>query len=392
MTYFIADPHFGHGNIIRHCGRPFRHVEEMDEAMLQAWNQTVGPQDTVYILGDLMFYCDDPEYYLRRLPGKKYLVTGNHDKTWMSKLEKQKPGILSQYFEEISPIMTIREDGRKLILCHYPMYTWEDRKEGSWHIYGHIHNAADITPVEHALNAGVEINGYRPVTLEELVENNRAFQRTLHDPIRDYLALARQRPELFAHSAEYPLEMDEECIREFSRTRNRPMGVVYSNLPFYQVVADLCRGERGLYSYARVIYPNSTNGAVAIPRMGEKYAVLRSFRHVPRIECLEFPRGFAEKGLSPEENIRKELMEEMGGVVSHICHLGQTRADTGLSAGCVDVYLAELSQAQPQIGHEGNRELLWLTEEELWQKIAAGEITDGFTLAALSLLRANDEK
>ena len=74
MVFFTADLHFGHANIIRHCARPFASVEEMDAALLANWRRRVRADDTVYIVGDLMFYCKDPESYLRRLSGKKHGV------------------------------------------------------------------------------------------------------------------------------------------------------------------------------------------------------------------------------------------------------------------------------------------------------------------------------
>lgn len=49
-------------------------------------------------------------------------------------------------------------------------------------IHGHIHadTSADFWPLiqcwDHVLNAGVDLNGYRPVTFDELVENNRKFK------------------------------------------------------------------------------------------------------------------------------------------------------------------------------------------------------------------------
>lgn len=89
MVYFTADLHLGHENIIHHCSRPFRTVEEMDRALIDAWNKRVGPEDTVYILGDLMFSCKDPAGYLRQLAGKKHLILGNHDAVWMKRLKKQ---------------------------------------------------------------------------------------------------------------------------------------------------------------------------------------------------------------------------------------------------------------------------------------------------------------
>lgn len=48
-------------------------------------------------------------------------------------------------------------------------------------LYGHIHNNTDapywplLAEMDHALNAGVDVNGFRPVTLEELVENHIKF-------------------------------------------------------------------------------------------------------------------------------------------------------------------------------------------------------------------------
>ena len=83
MTYFTSDQHFGHFNIIRLCGRPFETVEEMDEALLSKWNAKVKADDTVYILGDLFFRAAKVEPILKALNGRKHLIVGNHDHTWM---------------------------------------------------------------------------------------------------------------------------------------------------------------------------------------------------------------------------------------------------------------------------------------------------------------------
>ena len=131
MIYFTADTHFGHCNVIRFCDRPFASAEEMDEAMIQNWNERVTGNDTVYILGD------------------KFLETS---------------------------------DGkRSLTLCHYPMLSWKHAKR-SYMLHGHIHNdtRADFWPLiaarENVLNAGVDTNSFKPVTFDELLENNRHFK------------------------------------------------------------------------------------------------------------------------------------------------------------------------------------------------------------------------
>jgi calcineurin-like phosphoesterase family protein len=48
-TWFTADFHFGHNNIIRYCNRPFRSVEEMDQTILERLNASVKPNDTLYL-------------------------------------------------------------------------------------------------------------------------------------------------------------------------------------------------------------------------------------------------------------------------------------------------------------------------------------------------------
>ena len=51
-TFFTSDHHFGHRRIIDYCGRPYAHVDEMDEALIANWNARVGHSDVVYHLGD----------------------------------------------------------------------------------------------------------------------------------------------------------------------------------------------------------------------------------------------------------------------------------------------------------------------------------------------------
>ncbi len=61
MIYFTADPHFGHANIVKMCGRPFEDIKEMNEALIAAWNDRVSGNDTVYIVGGILFRCEDAE-------------------------------------------------------------------------------------------------------------------------------------------------------------------------------------------------------------------------------------------------------------------------------------------------------------------------------------------
>jgi len=178
MIFFTADQHFGHSNIIKHCDRPFQNVQEMDETLLTNWNAIVGSQDIVYILGDLFFRNIVPVAdYLQYLKGKKHLLIGNHDKDWMKEIN------LSQYFESVERMVEINDGSHKITLCHYPMMSWDGIAKGDYMIHGHIHSNIDsdyfplIRKMPNLLNAGVELNEYRPVNLNELLKNNIAYKR-----------------------------------------------------------------------------------------------------------------------------------------------------------------------------------------------------------------------
>lgn len=83
QVFFTSDHHFGHQNIISYCARPWDSVEEMTEGLVEAWNETVHPDDLVYYLGDFaMGRIDDTLPIVGRLNGTKLLVPGNHDRCW----------------------------------------------------------------------------------------------------------------------------------------------------------------------------------------------------------------------------------------------------------------------------------------------------------------------
>ena len=178
MNLYIADTHFGHKNVIFFDHRPFPDTESMDEAMIYLWNWRVQNDDDVWIIGDFWYKGNKgPVNYLRRLKGKKHLIIGNHD----VKLLKNKQAV--SCFESIDQMTDFADDGKHIILCHYPMAEWKRSRSGSILIYGHIHTKKDETYQymvsrypEQAFNAGCMINRYAPVSFRELVENNKKFQ------------------------------------------------------------------------------------------------------------------------------------------------------------------------------------------------------------------------
>jgi calcineurin-like phosphoesterase family protein len=154
-TYFTADPHFGHDAIRCFCNRPFATVEEMDEALIKNWNDTVQSGSTVYIIGD--FAYKNHADYLKRLNGKKILIEGNHDKMNVA---------VKKMFTEHHAFLRRRFFGNEVTLCHYALSTWANNFYGAWHLYGHSHGR--IKEFDHikCLDVGVDVWNYKPVPYE----------------------------------------------------------------------------------------------------------------------------------------------------------------------------------------------------------------------------------
>ena len=176
MNFYIADTHFGHEKVIEFCRRPFKNIEEMDEVIIKNWNEVVNHEDHVYILGDMIYRNKkEPSYYLKQLKGHKHLILGNHEE-YLKKLKEP-----FKYFDTIDQYLDIVDKGRRCILFHYPIASWNGMNRKVYHIHGHIHNnyhRGEFLTHERALNAGVDINNFKPVKLEELIYNNNKYKLT----------------------------------------------------------------------------------------------------------------------------------------------------------------------------------------------------------------------
>ena len=82
MRYYIADLHFFHESLnTKMDHRGFENVEAMNQYMIDKWNQKVRRNDEVVILGDLSWgKAEETNELLRKLHGKLYLISGNHDR------------------------------------------------------------------------------------------------------------------------------------------------------------------------------------------------------------------------------------------------------------------------------------------------------------------------
>lgn len=178
QIYFTADLHFGHPNIVKHSiKRPFSDPKDIawhDEWLLQLWKGTVDKHDIIYILGDLTFLkSEDARHLLEKLPGQKFLIEGNHDGSIQA---------YKNYFKGVYQIkeMTFKptvapflKEDFKVVMCHYPMVTWNHKPHGSVMLHGHSHGKLDeynAQSMDLRFDVGIDGNlaNLRFLTLENI--------------------------------------------------------------------------------------------------------------------------------------------------------------------------------------------------------------------------------
>ena len=161
--FFISDTHFSHHNIIKYCYRPFSSIKEMDETIIENWNNTVKAGDLVYHLGDFAFVktADDLEKITKRLNGNIYLILGNHDRQIIKSSNK---------FVWKRDYARIKVGSQKIILSHYAFRVWDCKHHGSYHLYGHSHGTLPDDEGSYSIDVGVDAQNFTPISFEQVVE------------------------------------------------------------------------------------------------------------------------------------------------------------------------------------------------------------------------------
>jgi calcineurin-like phosphoesterase family protein len=184
MNYwFIADTHFGHSNIIKYCNRPFKDVVEMNETIINNWNNVVDKNDIVYHLGDLCFGDEkDIANYLRQLQGNIKIVFGNHDKV-LKKFAKKDINAhldLRNRIEFLGDYKEITIENQFIVLSHYAFRVFNKSHRGGWNLWGHSHGSLSDDPHSLSIDIGVDCHNYTPINFEQV---KKIMSKKLWKPI-----------------------------------------------------------------------------------------------------------------------------------------------------------------------------------------------------------------
>ena len=157
--FLTSDTFFG-----RHLSaieRGFEGTEDMEDSMIDLWNETVEEIDVVYHLGNFAWDPISAETAINFLNGKIYFVAGKHD-TFLSTISLIKTGVHTLYTNQVGTLPS-----QNLIFTHWPMIDWPGKEDG----FMQFHAGESPTNIEEQrINVNCKNWGLKPVDLDTILD------------------------------------------------------------------------------------------------------------------------------------------------------------------------------------------------------------------------------
>ena len=163
--------------------RGFTSIEEMNEAIVERWNEVVKPNDIIYNLGDFaMNDVDAAISYIQRLNGHIIWIAGNHDSK--AKIDKILGACWQQDLSYAGYADVLKVHKFIFYLSHYPTLTNNMDDTGLRHrvinLFGHTHQKTNFLYPDNSFmyHVGVDSHNCYPVNIEEVIADikNRYFE------------------------------------------------------------------------------------------------------------------------------------------------------------------------------------------------------------------------
>ena len=176
QIWLSSDLHFGHDREFLWKPRRFISIQEHDEIIIKNWNNTVNPDDDVYLLGDLML--NNNEYgleCLKQLNGKLHLIRGNHDTDKRWELYSTLPNIV----EKLGWAAALKYRKYHFYLSHFPTMTSNLEKESlhqcTLNLYGHTHQTSNFYEDRpYMYHVGLDSHNNHPVLLDTIIDEMKS--------------------------------------------------------------------------------------------------------------------------------------------------------------------------------------------------------------------------
>lgn len=135
------------------------------------WNSKVKAEDTVYVIGGIMYFYEPKPELLNELNGEKILLLARQDRR-------------SNFsdFKKISPDFTLKVGDRKAILTYYPLSRWYNDRE-IINIHGYSTQGPLGTSVWVSLNNSKR--NMSPTSWEEIINEVSSYSGAAHSSTID---------------------------------------------------------------------------------------------------------------------------------------------------------------------------------------------------------------
>ena len=158
------------------------------------------------------------------------------------------------------------------------------------------------------------------------------------------------------------------------------MPIEYEN-KFFNVVKN-----EGYYAIEEPLSKNAA--AVLLEDKKRGFVLVKVYRPALKKTVYEIPRGYAEACESPEFCAAREVQEETGYHLppSHFIKLGAVNPNSGILSSSINIFYASTCITDRLSMHDNESEgIVYFQLGELLLECKNGNITDSFTLSALSL-------
>ena len=179
--WLVSDIHFNHDKEFVYSERGFSSVKEMNEAIVERWNEVVKKDDIIYNLGD--FAMSDIQLsipYIKALNGNIKWILGNHEsEKKVSAICEANPNI-----QIIGWADMLKYEKKYFYLSHFPTLTSNTDDSHLWHrvinLHGHTHQKTNFLYPDNPFiyHVGVDSHNCYPVNIEEVIADikNRYFE------------------------------------------------------------------------------------------------------------------------------------------------------------------------------------------------------------------------
>lgn len=180
MKYFTADSHFSlkDNTVIPRDFRPFGTLEEMNNSIINIWNEQAGENDVIYHLGDFVNYnsFDNTGYdecfeFVKKIRAKVVLILGNNEDKILNRefggdFEKFKNYLLAKGFSDvIKKGIHLKIGEHEYYLTHCPR---DCEMEHEYNLFGHVHKCVFVK--KFGYNVGVDNHYFKLFSVDDILD------------------------------------------------------------------------------------------------------------------------------------------------------------------------------------------------------------------------------